>query len=79
MLRKNWEKIDSFYVIFAFVMVLMTGLIIIAFKVIFSAYLGASEISSKDTQVSAEIKKDVLEEAYNWARQKESVSLEIRE
>jgi hypothetical protein len=79
MLERAWEKLDKFYLILAVVLTLMAVMVIVAFRGIFSAYLGASDISSKDTQISKEIDQDSLEEAYAWISNKTSVSLEIRD
>lgn len=76
---KVWEKLDKFYIVLAVVLTLMAVMVIVAFKTIFSSFLNAGEITSKDTQISTEINKESLDEAYNWATNKSSVSLQIRE
>ena len=76
---KAWEKLDKFYLILAVVLTLMAVMVIVAFRTIFSAYLYSNEINSKDTQMSTDIDKASLEEAYNWIMSRSSVSLQIRE
>ncbi len=79
MLEKTWEKLDKFVLILAVVLTLMAVVVIVAFRGIFSAYLDANEINNKDTKVDTEIEKEQLEEAYLWATNKTSVSLQIRD
>lgn len=76
---KAWEKIDKFYLVLAVVLTLMAVMVIVAFRTVFSTYLNASEITSKDTQISMDIDNKSLDEAYNWVTNRPSVSLQIRE
>ena len=77
MLDRIWEKIDKFYFVFAVVLILMAVMVIVAFKGIFSAYLNAYEISSKDIQADTEVNKDSLEEAHFWVTEKSAVPLQL--
>lgn len=79
MLMKAWEKLDKFYLVLGIVLTLMSVMVIAAFRTIFSAYLYAGEITSENTQISAEIQKESLDEAYSWATNKTAFSLQIRD
>ncbi len=79
MLEKIWDKIDKFFLAFAIALVVMSVMLVVAFRGIFSAYLTAYEIDQKDIQVNTRIDEDSLEEAYFWAINKSSLPLQVRD
>lgn len=78
MLTTSWEKIDKFYLVFVFIMIVMAFIIIVSFRGVFNAYSIAQSINESG-EGDLLINKENLNEAYNWTKNKETLPLEVRE
>jgi hypothetical protein len=67
----NWEKIDKFYIVLSFVLVVMSVLVIFSFRGIFAALLTAYELDQSQLTAKAQIDTSALEEAGGWITQRE--------
>ena len=72
------QKIDRFYLALIITLIVMSGLVIFAFRGVFSAYLTAYELSESDLESDLIVKTKELDEAHSWAFQKQTIPLEIR-
>jgi hypothetical protein len=72
------QKIDKFYLALILTLILMSGLVIFTFRGVFSAYLTAYELSESDLQSDLNVRTKELDEAYDWALQKQTIPLEVR-
>ena len=78
MLTINWDKIDKFYIVLMVTLTLLSVMVILTFKGLFSAYITAYEIDQKELSGDVRIDKEKLEEAYSWVFTKETLPLEVR-
>jgi hypothetical protein len=62
----NWSKIDKFYLSFVIVLILLSILLIVTFKSIFSAYINAYEVNPEDIATKTRVDNKALDEAYDW-------------
>ncbi|OGM18267.1 hypothetical protein A2686_03635 [Candidatus Woesebacteria bacterium RIFCSPHIGHO2_01_FULL_38_10] len=78
MLKIDWVRIDKFYLILAFVLSLLSVLLIFSFRGVFSAFLSAYEIDQKNLETDLKLEKEKLDKAHEWVLQQEKIFLKIR-
>ncbi len=66
MLSIDWAKVDKFYLVLIATLVLLSLLVVFAFKSVFSAYNTAYEVTQGNLNTELKINKDKLDEVYNW-------------
>ena len=76
--KTSTQKIDKFYLALILTLIVMSALVIFAFRGVFSAYLTAYEFSQEELQSELNIDTKNLDEAYNWAFNKQTLPLETR-
>jgi hypothetical protein len=74
----NWNKVDKFYVVLVVTLALLSILLIVTFRSLFSAYLTAYEIDQKELAKGVRVDVDKLDEAYSFSYTKKTLPLEIR-
>ncbi len=75
----NRVKIDKFYFAFFVIMVVLTGVVIMTFKTIFSSMIVAFNVENYDLNAELKIDKDRLNTTYDIVYNKAPVSLEIKD
>ena len=75
MLPIDLGKIDKFLYVLIFTLVLLSILVIFAFKSVFSAYLTAYEIDQENVGSNLKINKEKLDEVHKWVFEKETTPL----
>ena len=78
MIFENWEKVDKFYIVLMVTLTLLSVMVILTFRGLFSAYITAYEIDQREISGDVRIDKEKLEEAYSWVFTKETLPLEIK-
>ncbi len=78
MLKNRQVKLDKFYLIFIGVMILLTVLVIYTFKTVFSSFFIGYEVEKESELSSLKVDEKSLNEAYDFAFNKENVKLEIK-
>lgn len=66
MLSIDWAKLDKFYIVLIATLILLSLLVVFAFRSVFSAYNVAYEVSQSSLNSELKINKDKLDEVYNW-------------
>ncbi|KKR30632.1 hypothetical protein A2715_00395 [Candidatus Woesebacteria bacterium RIFCSPHIGHO2_01_FULL_39_32] len=78
MISVNWDKVDKFYIVLMVTLTLLSVMVILTFRGLFSAYITAYEIDQREISGDVRIDKEKLEEAYSWVFTKETLPLEIK-
>ncbi len=78
MSRINLPKPDKFYLLFVFVMIVVSSFVIFVFKVIFGSIASSADIGAQFTEVELKIDREKLERAVNIATDKKVVELELK-
>ena len=76
MLAIDWSKIDKFYVVFAAVMVVMSVVVIVTFKTVFSSIISGTETGDVDVAKELQVNKKQLDNVYEFVLNKEDISLD---
>ena len=66
MLSIDWAKLDKFYIVLIATLILLSLLVVFAFRSVFSAYNVAYEVSQSSLNSELKINKEKLDEVYNW-------------
>ncbi|OGM60128.1 hypothetical protein A2955_04265 [Candidatus Woesebacteria bacterium RIFCSPLOWO2_01_FULL_37_19] len=66
------KSIDKFFVVLIITLIFLSGLVIYAFRGVFSAYLTAYEISQENLDSNLKLNNERFDEAYNWVLKKGS-------
>jgi hypothetical protein len=66
MLTIDWTKIDKFYIVLIFVLILLATMLIFTFRSVFSAYNTAYEIDPGVVGVPFKVDEEKFNEAYEW-------------
>jgi len=72
----NLEKVDKFYVGLALILVLMSTLLVFTFRGVFAMFLNANEFDQNAISLGITVKKEKLDEAYNFVFKKNIVHLQ---
>ena len=75
---KAWKKIDKYYPLLIFVLIVLAGLTIYTFRSVFSAIFSAYEVETKIPDSELIIDKDKLDEAESLIFEKEIVPLNAK-
>lgn len=75
MLSIDWGKLDKFFLVLIVILTVMSVLVIMSFKTVFSAYISAYEIDQSALEAGLKINKESLDESYNWVFYKGSTPL----
>jgi len=67
-----FKSIDKFFVVLIITLIFLSGLVIYAFRGVFSAYLTAYEISQENLDSNLKLNNERFDEAYNWVLKKGS-------
>ena len=78
MISVNWDKVDKFYIVLMVTLTMLSVMLILTFRGLFSAYITAYEIDQREISGDVRIDKEKLEEAYSWVFTKETLPLEIK-
>jgi hypothetical protein len=78
MSRINLPKPDKFYLLFVFVMIVVSSFVIYVFKVIFESITTSADIGTQFTEVELKIDREKLDRAVKIATDKKVVELEIK-
>lgn len=78
MSRINLPKPDKFYLMFVFVMIVVSSFVIYVFKVIFASITASADVGTQFTEVELKIDREKLERAVKVATDKKVVELEIK-
>lgn len=78
MSRINLPKPDKFYLLFVFVMIVVSSFVIYVFKVIFASITASADVGTQFTEVELKIDREKLERAVKVATDKKVVELEIK-
>jgi hypothetical protein len=78
MSTQHLAKIDKFYIVFVSVLIALAAMVILTFRGIFSAFNRGYEIDQSSLESDLKINKDKLNEAYTWAFEKNTVSLDLK-
>lgn len=75
MLSIDWGKLDKFYLVLTLILILMSVLVIMSFRTVFSSYITAYEIDQSALESGLKINKSNLEEVYNWVFNRQGTPL----
>ena len=78
MLKIDWEKIDKFYLVFAFILIILSLVVIFTFNGVFSAFNTAYEIDQESVESELKVNKDNLGKAHKWVFEKSDVELNYK-
>lgn len=78
MSRINLPKLDKFYFLFVFVMLITASFVVYSFRIIFGSINRSADIGAQFTEVELKIDKDKLENSVLVVESKKVVELEIR-